>query len=255
MAQAIGRRIRVSLPRRFISDLVYFAQKVPLCTLERTMQLADVADARQKANPRPGWCTLFTKAYGLVAVKRPELRWAYVPYPWAHFYEHPYSVASVAIERRYHDEDAVLFAHIRGPENQTLTALEGHLRRCKNEPIDSVPLFRRILKTSRWPLLVRRLLWWCGINFSGHRRSCYLGTFGISVVAALGASSLSLLTPASTSLNYGVVNADGSLVVRLTYDHRVIDGGTAARTLLETENVLKGQILDELRPMSVPLAA
>ena len=139
-----------------MGDLVHFAQKVPLCTMQRTMQLGGVADARLKACPRPGWCTLFTKAFGLTAVKRPELRWAYLPYPWSHFYEHPYSIASVAIERQYHDEEAVLFMHIRAPERQTLLAIEGHLQRCKNEPINSIPLFRRILKTSRWPLPVRR---------------------------------------------------------------------------------------------------
>ncbi len=254
MAQPVGRRVPVSLPRRFIGDLVHCAQKVPLCTAQRTMHLASVIDARQQAEPRPGWCSLFTKAYGLVAVRRPELRWAYVPYPWPHFYEHPYSIACVAVERRYGNEDAVLFTHLRGPENQTLTAIDQYLRRCKDAPIDTIPLFRRILKTSRWPLPVRRLLWWCGLNLSGHRRACHLGTFGISVVAALGAASVSLLTPVATGLNYGVLNPDGSLDVRLTYDHRVIDGGTAARALQETETVMKGQILDELRLLSAKAA-
>jgi hypothetical protein len=254
MAQPVGRRVAVSLPRRFIGDLVHFALKVPLCTMQRTMQLGAVAEARVRAEPRPGWCTLFTKAYGLVAVKRPELRWAYVPLPWAHFYEHPYSIASIAVERRFGDEDAVLFTHIRGPENQELMAIEGYLQRCKTEPIDSIPLFRRALKTSRWPLPLRRLLWWFGLNLSGHRRACHLGTFGISVVSALGASGLSLLTPVSTGINYGVLNADGSLDVRLTYDHRVIDGGTAARALLETEAALNGQILNELHQLSATAA-
>jgi hypothetical protein len=254
MAQPVGRRVPVSLPRRFIGDLVHFAQQVPLCTMQRTMQLAAVADARVRAHPRPGWCSLFTKAYGLVAVARPELRWAYVPYPWAHFYEHPYSVASVAIERRLGNEHAVLFTHLRGPENQRLLAIEAHLRRAKDDPIESLPLFRRALKTSRWPLPVRRVLWWFGLNLSGHRRACHLGTFGISVVSALGASGLSLLTPVSTGINYGVLNADGSLDVRLTYDHRVIDGGTAARALLETEAALNGPILEELRSLAVKAA-
>jgi hypothetical protein len=254
MAQPVGRRVPVSLPRRFIGDLVHFAHKVPLCTMQRTTRLAPVAAARLQANPRPGWCALFTKAYGLVAARRPELRWAYVPYPFAHFYEHPYSIACVAIERRLGGEDAVLFTHLRGPETQTLLAIESHLRRAKEEPIDRLPLFRRALKTSRWPLPVRRLLWWFGLNFSGYRRACHLGTFGISVVSALGASGLSLLTPVSTGINYGVLNPDGSLDVRLTYDHRVIDGGTAARTLLETESALNGPILDELRNLGMKAA-
>jgi hypothetical protein len=247
MTQPVGRRVPVSLPRRFIGDLVHFAQKVPLCTAQRTMKLAAVADARLKACPRPGWCTLFTKAYGLVSAQRRELRWAYVSFPWPHFYEHPYGIACVAIERRLGAEHAVFFTHIRGPENQPLMQIERHLQRCKDEPIDSISLFRRILKTSRWPLPLRRAVWWLGLNLSGHRRACHLGTFGVSVVAALGAESMNLLTPVSTGINYGVLNADGFLDVRLTYDHRVIDGGTAARALFDTEAALKGQILDELR--------
>jgi hypothetical protein len=226
MAQPVGRRMPVSLARRFIGDLVHFAHKVPLCTLERTMRLGAVAAARLWADPRPGWCALFTKAYGLAAVNRPELRWAYIPYPQPHFYEHPYSVGSVAIERRIGNEDAVLFTHLRGPENQALLAIEAHLRRAKEDPIDSLPLFRRALKTSRWPAPLRRLVWWFGLNFSGHRRACHLGTFSVSVISAFGAWSVNLLTPVSTGINYGVLTPDGSLEVRLTYDHRVIDGGT-----------------------------
>jgi hypothetical protein len=246
VAQPIGRQIPVSLPRRFIGDLVHFAHKVPLCTAQHLMQLAPVVNARLQANPRPGWCTLFTKAYGLVSAHRAELRWAYVPFPWPHFYEHPYSIACVAIERRLGKEDAVMFVHIRGPENQDLMQIESYLQRCKDEPIDTIPLFRRILKTSRWPRPLRRTLWWFGLNLSGHRRACHLGTFGISVVSALGAGSMNLLTPVSTGINYGALSADGAVDVRLTYDHRVIDGGTAARALLETEAALKGPILDEL---------
>src|SRR5216683_4958913 len=125
MAQPVGRHVPVSLARRFIGDLVYFGHKVPLCTVQRNMQLATVAAARLRAEPRPGWCALFTKAYGLVAVQRRELRWAYVPYPRPHFYEHPYSIAGVAIERRLDDEDAVLFSLLRSPENQSLLAIDG----------------------------------------------------------------------------------------------------------------------------------
>jgi hypothetical protein len=249
MAQPVGRRVPVSIARRFMTDVVHFAQKIPLCTAERILHLGDVADARQRANPRPGWCALFTKAYALVAAKRPELRWAYVRFPWPYFYEHPYNVASISVERRIGDEDAVLFAHLRAPENQSLLAIHGHLRRAKEAPIDDLALFRRALQTSRWPLPLRRFLWWYGLHVSGYRRACHLGTFAVSGVSALGAWGLGLLTPLSTALNYGVLKADGSLDVRLTFDHRVADGGTVARALIETEAALNGPILEELRQL------
>src|ERR1700677_3216818 len=119
MAQPVGRRVSVSLPRRFMSDLAHFGMKTPLCTAQPTMRLAPLVAARARAEPRPGWCAIFTRAYALVAAQRPELRWAYIPLPWPHFYEHPYSIASVAVERDYGDEKAGFFGHIRAPETQT----------------------------------------------------------------------------------------------------------------------------------------
>ena len=86
-----------------------------------------------------------------------------------------------------------------------------------------------MLHTCRLPVLLRRLLWTIGLSTSGHRRSRVLGTFGISVTSSLGTTTQQLLTPISTALNYDLFAADGSLPVRLTYDHRVLDGGTAAR--------------------------
>jgi hypothetical protein len=249
VAQPYGRRLAVSLPRRFVADLVRAAGRVPLCTTERLFRLADVVDARSAAEPRPGWAAVFTRAYALVAVRRAELRRAYIPWPWPHLYEHPESVASVAVERRYRDEDAVFFTQVRGPENQTLAAIDGHLRRCKEEPVESIALFRRALFTSRLPLPLRRLLWWFGTSTCGHRKARYLGTFGVSVTSGMGAAGLNLLTPVTTGLNYGLFAADGALPVRLTYDHRVLDGAAAARALTELEAVLKESILLELRDM------
>ena len=247
MPQPPGRWVPMSPPRRFICDLMHFSRKAPLTTMQRTMRLAAVAEARRFAEPRPGWCALFIKAYSSVAARRPALRRAYMPWPWPHFYEHPWSIASVAVERRWGDEDAVFFAHVRNPHGQTLAGIQSHLDRCKNEPVESIALFRRILQTSRLPWPLRRLAWWYGIYTSGRRRAQYLGTFGVSVTAGLGASSLDLLTPATTALTYGVVVDDGSVDVRLTYDHRVLDGGTAARALADLEEALEGPILWELR--------
>jgi hypothetical protein len=254
MSQPVGRRVSISLPRRFMSDLAHFGMKTPLSTAQRLMRLAPLVAARSLAEPRPGWCAIFTRAYGLVAAKQPELRWAYIPLPWAHFYEHPYSIASVAIERDYGDEKAVFFGHIRAPETQSLAAIENHLRRYKEAPLEEIALFRRVLYTCRLPRFLRRLLWTYGISLSGHRRSRFLGTFGISVTSSLGASTQHLLTPITTALNYDILQPDGTLAVRLTYDHRVLDGGTAARALAELEEVLHTTILDEVRALAARAA-
>src|SRR5262245_12488808 len=116
MSQPTGRNLPVSLPRRWIGDLLHFARKVPAVVVQRHADVAALIQARAAAAPRPSWCAIFTKAYARVAADFPPLRRAYLPFPWPHLYEHPESVASVAVERTYRGEPAVFFGHLRGPE-------------------------------------------------------------------------------------------------------------------------------------------
>jgi len=82
---------------------------------------------------------------------------------------------------------------------------------------------------------------------SGYRRVRNWGTFGVSVYSGLGAESLHPLSPLTTTLNYGVIAEDGTVDVRIIYDHRVLDGGTVARALEHLERILQCEILAELR--------
>ncbi len=242
-----GRRIPLSLPRRLIGDLLHFARKVPSVPVQRRLLVDRLRPARRQAAGRPGWCAVFLKAYGLVAAEVPELRRAYMPWPWPHLYEHPVNVASVAIARTYQGEPAVFFAHFHRPELQSLAQLETHLRRFRQAPVEDIGLYRRALRVSRLPRPLRRLLWWVGLNSSGPKRARRMGTFGLSVYSGLGAESLHPLSPLTTTLNYGVVGEDGQVDVRLVYDHRVLDGATVARALVALEERLNGEVLSELR--------
>ena len=255
MSQPAGRKLSLSLPRRFVCDLVHFAAKVPSVPVQRRMQLAAVAAAREAAVPRPGWCAIFTKAYALVAAEMPELRRSYLSFPLPHLYEHPLNIASVAIERRYEDEDGVFFAPIRSPDLRPLAELDEQLRSYKERPLEEVPSFRRVLLLSRLPHLLRRFVWWFALNAWGRKRAAYMGTFGVSVYAGLGAASLHPLSPLTTALNYGVFESGGTLDVRLIYDHRVLDGATIARALARMEAVLHSQILEELGTLQQAAAA
>jgi hypothetical protein len=206
------------------------------------MNIAPLAAARHQASPRPSWCALFTKAYAMVATHRPELRRAYLSFPWPHLYEHPISIASVAIERLLGEELAVFFTQIRGPEEHSADQIDQHLTDCKERPVESIGTFRRALRWTRFPRPIRRFLWWVGLNVSGYRRARNLGTFGVSVYSGLGAEALHPLSPLTTTLNYGVIADDGSVDVRLIYDHRVMDGSTIARALADLEDVLNQQL-------------
>lgn len=250
MSQPAGRTLPLSLPRRFVCDLMRHAHRVPTVPVQRRMRLAAVVEARAGAVPRPSWPVIFAKAFGIVAAARPELRRAYLSFPWRRVYEHPHSIASVAIERQWCGESAVLFAHLRAPELQSLLKLDRSLRRYRKAPLENVGLFRRISRVTRLPWPLRPLAWWATLNWSGFRRARQLGTFGVSVYSSLGAESLHPLSPLTTTLNYGVIHRSGAVSVRLIYDHRVLDGATVARALLELEEVLNGAIVAELRGLT-----
>jgi 2-oxoacid dehydrogenase/acyltransferase catalytic subunit len=241
-----GRAIRLSLPRRFICDLLHYAKRIPTVPIQRRMHLADVVAVRGSWTKRVSWCAIFMKAFAIVASRRPEFRRTFMSFPWAYLYEHPANIASIGVEREFDGEPAVFFAQVLQPELFSLAAIDQELRHFQESPIEKVSNFSRALRVSRMPFLVRRLLWWSALNFSGLYRTWYFGTFGISVTANLGAASLHQLSPVTTAVNYGVFEPNGSIDVRLTYDHRVMDGATAARALAAIEEALHVEILAEL---------
>ncbi len=255
MSQPSGRNLRLSLPRRFVCDLLHFARKVPTVPVQRRLNLAAVVEARRAAAPRPSWAAIFTKAYGFVCAARPELRRAYLSFQTPHLYEHPTSVASVAVERRFGDEDGVLFGHVTGAERHGLAELDRRIKAFKELPLEQVGAFRHALRISAWPRPLRRLAWWFGLNVSGRKRAHFLGTYGVSTYSGLGAASLHPLSPLTTALNYGVIDADGGVDVRIIYDHRVMDGATVARALQDLDRVLQCEILAELRYLRAVEAA
>jgi hypothetical protein len=247
MPKKVGRTLRLTTPRRLIGDLLHLARAVPTVPVQRRVNVADLVEVRARSAQRISWAAIFTKAFALAAVQTPELRRAYLSFPWARLYEHPFSIATVTVERLYQGEYGTFFAHLNSPETKTLLALDAKLRQYKTEPIESIAYFRRSLAIGRWPGFLRRPGWWLLLNTYGPWRSAVAGTFGVSVYSGLGAESLHPLSPLTTTLNYGVVQGDGGVTVRITYDHRVMDGPTVARALALMEDVLHQNLLAELR--------
>jgi len=227
-------------------DLLHHSRKVPSVPMQRRMRLGDVVAARAAAEHRISWCAIFMKSYAVVCDRHPELRRAYFSFPRAHLYEHPETAASFSVERGYEGEDAVFFTRIPRPETLSLREIDAIVHRYKTAPLESLRSYRRILKLSSKPFVIRRLVWWLAVQGRGPLRAYFLGTFAASTTASQGGASLHQLSPLTTTLNYGQFEDDGTLDVRLTYDHRVLDGSTVARALVELESVLRGQVVDEL---------
>lgn len=247
MSSIKGRYFPLSLPRRWIGDLLYFAKQVPSVPVERVMDLSAVQKARQQSGV--SWPAIFVRAFAIAGKKHPELRQALLRYPWTRCYEHPFSVGSVALERKYEGEPAVFFGQVMAPENHPLTSIDAHLKRYKTEPLENIPHFKRVIWLSKFPVWLRRFGWWISLHWIGEKRAKRLGTFGLSVYSGLGASSTHPLSPLSYLINYGVIDERGRITVRLIYDHRIVDGALIARALATMESILTGPIVDELESL------
>jgi hypothetical protein len=244
-----GRWIGLSRPRRFLTDLLHFAAKVPTVPVQRRMALGEVAVARTAIPDRPSWPAVFLKAYARVAADFAPLRRAYVALPWPHLCEYPKTIASLAVERQFENEPCIFFGRIPSPENRPLADIHAKIRHFAEAPIETVASYRQMLAFARIPRPVRRAFFWLGLNLARTRPGKF-GTFGLSVYSSLKAESLHPISPLTTTFNYGVIDPDGTVWVRLVYDHRVFDGATAARALDRLEAVLTGPILEELRALA-----
>lgn len=246
MTTPIGRTIPLSAPRRFILDLLHFAGAVPSVPVARAMDLGPLLEARRAHPLRPSWSILFLKAYALLGASHPPLRRSLLSFPTLRLYEHPCTIASMAFEREFEGEPAIFVGLFRSPESQTIAELHEALAFYRDAPIGSVGFFRQALRISRLPRPLRRFLWWSTLEVSGAKRAKRFGTFGVSSYGALGAESLHPISPLTTTLTYGPIDASGRVTVKIVYDHRVLDGAEIARRLGDLEEILRGPILDEL---------
>jgi hypothetical protein len=194
------------------------------------------------------WSVLFLKAYAMLARDCAPLRQAYLRWPWPQLYEHPTSVAMLAINRDEGESERLYWGRFQEPESQPLSRLQDQLDRYKTEPAETA--FRRQEQLSRLPWPIRRLVWWLGLNVSGRLRARQLGTFGLSTLAGQGAVNRYHPTCLTTSLTYGPIDASGHSLVTILFDHRVADGACIARALRDLEALLKGPITRELQLMA-----
>jgi hypothetical protein len=240
-----GTKRKISLPRRFIVDLMHASMRVPFISLSRALDIGPFMAARAKAVSPPGWAAVFVKAFAIVAKEEPVLRTLYVTLPWPHFFELPRSVAMVAVARVEDGEECILPEKISAPDEHPLSAIDAQIRRAKNAPLEEIPAFRKILRASRLPWPLRRLIWLVGLNL-GRTYANNFGSFGVTSVSAYGPGKLEALSPGPFLLSYDVAGADHRIDVILRWDHRVTDAAVIARVLNRLEQVLNTEISAEL---------
>lgn len=244
--------IRLSPGRKIVLELLHHARAVPSIPVARELQVGALLDHRGRLPQRPSWTAIFMRAYGLVARQFPELRRAYIPWPYAHLYEHPQSICALVVEREWQGEQVLLGAKIVSPEELSIPVIHEHLRRFKQTPVWEVSAFRQILRLGRLPWLLRRFVFWQTLYLSGYKRAKRFGTFMLSSYGSLGAEQLHPLSCLTTLLTFGPISSAGEVAVKevavkIVYDHRVMDGRCVARCLSELERVMNTELAAELR--------
>jgi len=171
-----------------------------------------------------------------------------MPFPWPHLYEHPYSVGTVVVDREYQAEPAVFLCPVNYPERRPVTALHDLIHGFQTDPPEKHGPMRRIIRTSKYPWPIRRLLWSIGLYASGFLRAGNFGTFALNSIAkARRVRTLQVVLPITTMIFIGLTSREGEMDVHLSYDHRVFDGVTAVRASNELESVLNTELVAETR--------
>lgn len=222
-----------------------FAAMVPSVTIERRMDLSRLVAARQACTPSPTWSAIFIKAYAMVSARIPELRTSYLRFPWPRFYEHPSNIATLNVDRQLADERIVLQVHIPDPESHTLHDLDALIHDYQQQPVENFPAYRTAVRMSRVPWPIRQWLWWAALNVFGSIRCHNFGTFNITSLGSQGSGILHLPSLLTSTIHYGILDPACGLEMRMSFDHRVLDGVTAARGLADLEDVLLGEMVRE----------
>lgn len=244
--KAHGKTIPIHWTRTFIADISHYSNKIPLCTIEKQVRFKDVNATRIRSAQRVGWSSIFTRAMGLASMEFVDMRRSWLPYPYAHIYEHPIPIGSVAISRSIDNHDAVLFGMIQEANIMGLGSINSKLHRLKTEPVEKINLFKRIRRTSRFPWPIRSIIWNYALFVSGYCKAKNMGTFGISSVSKFNATTMELLTPLTSALNYSQVEENGNCTLRLTFDHRIMDGQQVAQILAFVEEAINTSVKEEI---------
>ncbi len=229
------------------------ADKMPLASMTRDLDLAEHARLRKRIRPQPSWNVLYMKAYATVCMERPELRSVYVPFPWPHVYVFDENVCFLTIEREHDNELWLLFPRFNRPEKQSLIDLQKLENSFREDPIESIKQLRHQMTFSRFPFFARRFAWWLVFFALPRHRARNMGTFGMSLSGfkdTLGAVGSVSLGPSTTILGVDPTPRNGISRLLFTFDHRLLDAKHVYLAIERLYSVLRGPILEEMKDIS-----
>ena len=246
----MGKRIKLSNGRRLVDDVIHIAKKMPLAGIFGDYDTGLVAKFRRHTRPKITWNVIYMKAYACVCQQNPMLRRSFVGFPWGHLYEHDQNVCMMTISREYEGEERLFFARFNTPDTRNLTELQQHYDYYRKAPIKDIKQFRHQIRFAKTPRFVRRFGWWVMVNAWPAKRASHMGTFGTSISGHKGCYGTQHLGPNTTTLGIDPFPRKGVSRVVLTFDHRVIDGAPATKTLQQLHHIITTAIKVELAELS-----
>lgn len=245
----MGKRIGLSNGRRLVSDVIDRAQRTPLAGISGDFDAGLVATLRRRTRPRVSWNVIYMKAYAQVCRESPELLQGYAGFPWGHFYQHHEPVCMMTIAREHLGEERLFFARFNKPDQFSLAELQQQYDRYRKTPVEEIKQWRHQIRFARAPRLLRRFAWWMLFDVWPEKRASHMGTFGMSISGYQGAYGSRHLGPNTTTLGIDPFPRKGVSRLVLTFDHRVLDGMPAARTLQRLQHMVRTAICRELADM------
>jgi pyruvate/2-oxoglutarate dehydrogenase complex dihydrolipoamide acyltransferase (E2) component len=161
--------------------------------------------------------------------------------------------AQFTVERFIDEQPALFFGTVRMPDLKPIIEINNELQAYATDPIESVPQLAIEHRFSRFPWFIRQIVIFLGMRIP-HIRLEYMGaTFGISSLGKYGCRNM--ISPSVITSMFCVgevkerpVAVDGQVVIRpilslvLNFDHRVIDGASAARFVTDIIKLLQGDL-------------
>ena len=247
MFSGAGRKLKLSMPRQMVADFLHFSQKVPTVTIGRRMRIEEVMTAQAQ---RPSSAQLEHSAcQGMGdgrALANPSCVGTIYPFPGRTFMSTPPMWRPSPSPAPGTTNPAYSWPRFRSLKRNRCW---NSIRPCVNiasSPSKASPPSIGRYASRRLPRLVRRPLQWLGFNASGALRAFHVGTFGVTTLNMEETDSLRPLSLWTTMLHFGVPQSNGEFYIRLTFDHRVLDGAITAWALHELERTLKTEITAEL---------
>lgn len=241
-----ARYRRFPLQRRWIREIVHFGQSSHVVGGNCVINVAAASKARAACAARISWAAIMVRAFGVASHTWPQMRQCYLPFPWPHFYEHPHCNATIVTERHWRGGRAAFFDQIIATERLTLVEIERALRALRNEPVESVGGYRRLIRFARLPTPLLRLVCHLIFRWSGRMRSRYFGTYSINRIPASRSTVMQSTTPITVNVYFGSVNQAKDMMIQILVDHRVVDGIDIGRIAASVETIVNTQIVAEL---------